>query len=49
MKLPLTPIRCLYRGVDLYGHKVRWFQPRAATLTSSMANAASAWPPSLLA
>ena len=22
MKLPLTPIRCLYRGVDLYGHKV---------------------------
>jgi len=22
MKLPLTPIRCLYRGVDLYGPKV---------------------------
>ena len=22
MKLPLTPIRCLYRGVDLYGEKV---------------------------
>jgi fatty-acyl-CoA synthase len=22
MKLPLTPIRCLYRGVDLYSHKV---------------------------
>ena len=22
MKLALTPIRCLYRGVDLYGHKV---------------------------
>jgi fatty-acyl-CoA synthase len=22
MKLPLTPIRCLYRGVDLYGNKV---------------------------
>ena len=22
MKLPLTPIRCLYRGVDLYGRKV---------------------------
>jgi fatty-acyl-CoA synthase len=22
MKLPLTPIRCLYRGVDLYGGKV---------------------------
>src|SRR4051812_23915183 len=22
MKLPLTPIRCLYRGVDLYGHKI---------------------------
>jgi fatty-acyl-CoA synthase len=22
MKLPLTPIRCLYRGVDLYGQKV---------------------------
>jgi fatty-acyl-CoA synthase len=22
MKLPLTPIRCLYRGVDLYGSKV---------------------------
>ena len=22
MKLPLTPIRCLYRGVDLYGKKV---------------------------
>ncbi len=21
MHLPLTPIRCLYRGVDLYGHK----------------------------
>ena len=22
MKMPLTPIRCLYRGVDLYGNKV---------------------------
>ena len=22
MNLPLTPIRCLYRGVDLYGDKV---------------------------
>ena len=22
MHLPLTPIRCLYRGVDLYGKKV---------------------------
>jgi fatty-acyl-CoA synthase len=22
MKLPLTPVRCLYRGVDLYGSKV---------------------------
>ena len=22
MKLPLTPIRCLYRGVDLYGNKI---------------------------
>ncbi len=22
MKLPLTPIRCLYRGVDLYGDKI---------------------------
>ena len=22
MKLPLTPIRCLYRGVDLYGRKI---------------------------
>ncbi|HEV2444480.1 MAG TPA: long-chain-fatty-acid--CoA ligase [Candidatus Sulfopaludibacter sp.] len=22
MKLPLTPIRCLYRGVDMYGNKV---------------------------
>ena len=22
MHVPLTPIRCLYRGVDLYGHKV---------------------------
>src|SRR5258707_1129633 len=22
MKLPLTPIRCLYRGVDLYGKKL---------------------------
>ena len=22
MKLPLTPIRCLYRGVDLYGKKI---------------------------
>src|SRR6266480_2104916 len=22
MKMPLTPIRCLYRGVDLYGSKV---------------------------
>src|SRR5579872_550739 len=22
MKLPLTPVRCLYRGVDLYGEKV---------------------------
>ena len=22
MKVPLTPIRCLYRGVDLYGAKV---------------------------
>src|SRR5262249_48812718 len=22
MKLPLTPIRCLYRGVDLFGNKV---------------------------
>src|SRR6516225_11308147 len=22
MKLPLTPMRCLYRGVDLYGSKV---------------------------
>ena len=22
MKMPLTPIRCLYRGVDLYGRKV---------------------------
>ena len=22
MNIPLTPIRCLYRGVDLYGHKV---------------------------
>jgi acyl-CoA synthetase (AMP-forming)/AMP-acid ligase II len=22
MKMPLTPIRCLYRGIDLYGNKV---------------------------
>ena len=22
MHLPLTPVRCLYRGVDLYGKKI---------------------------
>ncbi len=22
MNIPLTPVRCLYRGVDLYGRKV---------------------------
>ena len=42
MKLPLTPIRCLYRGVDLYGHKVEWCPAPTAIPMPSSASAASA-------
>jgi hypothetical protein len=41
MKLPLTPIRCLYRGVDLYGEKVGVVSGRTVTRTHSLVSDAN--------
>ncbi len=46
MIVPLTPVRCLYRGVDLYGEKSRHRVGRSSRFTyAQFGERASGWPP----
>ena len=48
MNVPLTPIRCLYRGVDLYGKKTGIISGPPASRTTNSANVVNASPIGLL-
>ena len=45
MNVPLTPIRCLYRAVDLYGKKIGVVSGSNSLLTPSSENVANVLPP----